>query len=363
MERILIVAGTRPEIIKLAPIVYEARAKGGGEIILCFTGQHRAMADEAFRMFDILPDIDLNLMKPDQTLNHVSGSILQALPGVLEEVRPTRVMVQGDTTTAAFSAIAAFHLRIPVAHVEAGLRSMRIDAPFPEEANRRTISVVSAFHFCPTQRAVDILTREGIPERAIHLTGNTVVDALRRLEDRFSLDEIDAVCPGLPGPFVLVTAHRRESFGQGLENIYAAIRKASEEFPQLHFVYPVHVNPHVSGPARDRLSGIPNIHLLDPIPYLGLLTLMKHSSFVITDSGGIQEEAPSFGKFCIVLRDVTERMESVEQGISELVGTDGTRILSAIRREATIPTVVERSANPYGDGIAAERIWRIVTAP
>ncbi len=362
MERILVVAGTRPEVIKLAPVVLEGRARGGGEVVVCSTGQHRAMADEAFRMFDIRPDIDLGLMQPDQSLNHIGSSVLAALPPVLEEIRPTRVMVQGDTSTAAFAALAAFHHRIPVLHVEAGLRSRRLDAPFPEEANRRIISVVSRLHFCPTHRGADAVLQEGAPPDSVHVTGNTVVDALRILQERFPLDTVEHVVPGLSGPYVLVTAHRRESFGPGLRDIFDALRKAATDLPGLEFVYPVHVNPHVTGPARELLGSISNIRLVEPVSYLNMLGLLKNCSFVITDSGGIQEEAPSFGKFCIVLRDVTERTESIERGISQLVGTDRDRVLEAVLREAKTPTVIASTSNPYGDGHAAERIWSIVTS-
>jgi len=360
MVRVLVIAGTRPEIIKLAPVVLEGRAQPQAHVSVCFTGQHRVMAEEAFRMFDILPDHDLDLMRPDQTLNHIGSALMSSLPAVIEDVHPDVLIVQGDTTTAAFSALTGFHCNIPVAHVEAGLRSGRLDAPFPEEANRRLISVVTTYHFCPTERAARTLAMEGVSGPDVHVTGNTVVDALRHLESRFSLDQVESIIPGLKPPFVLITAHRRESFGKRFEQICAGLRDAALALPDHQFVYPVHMNPNIAGPAREYLKGPDNIRLVEPVPYLALLSLLKHCAFVVTDSGGIQEEAPSFGRFSIVLREVTERMESIDAGISELVGSDSDRIEAAIRRQAATPTKVSVDNNPYGDGRASHRIWKVL---
>ena len=358
MKNLLVVAGTRPEIIKLAPVVLKARDayKDTFSLSLCLTGQHQSMAREALSIFRIEPDTNLDIMQPGQTLNQIAQAVFERLPAVIDSVLPDVLMVQGDTTTAAMAAFCGFNRNIPVAHVEAGLRSFNLSAPYPEEANRRVINSFARYNFCPTQAARQNLSNEQVSQDRLFVTGNTIVDAVRMIEGRFSLDDPGAVDPRIQTPFILVTAHRRESFGEGFRNLCDAIRRCAEELPGHQFVYPVHLNPNVQAPVYDALSHLPNMVLMKPVPYLQLLTLLKTCLFVLTDSGGIQEEAPSFGKYCIVLRDVTERMESVHLGISELVGMNTQRIVEATTTQVRSPKLVSRQENPYGDGLASDRI-------
>jgi UDP-N-acetylglucosamine 2-epimerase (non-hydrolysing) len=360
VKRILIVAGTRPEIIKTVPIVIEAQKRDDIKVVYCLTGQHKTMAMEALSIFDVTPDNDLQIMRPNQTLNMICESVFAKLPAVIEKVKPDVVMVQGDTTTAAMTALCAFNLKVPVAHIEAGLRSFNMEAPYPEECNRRQISVLAKYNFCPTIMAKENLEREGVPDSTLYITGNTVVDALRIIQERHSLDRLDRFSIPIPKPFVLITAHRRESFGTGFENLCTAIKEAAQRYPSHQFVYPVHLNPNVKGPVHQLLDGLANVQLIEPIPYLELLTLLKHCAFVLTDSGGIQEEAPSFGKHCIVMREVTERMESVLLGMSELVGTDTEKILGAVQRTIDKNISYTVGQNPYGDGHASKKILDII---
>lgn len=358
MKKILVIAGTRPEVIKLAPVILCARERYSRQfrIDLCLTGQHQTMADEALSIFGIKEDHNLRIMSPNQTLNDVSKMVFERLPRILETDRPDVVMVQGDTTTASISALCAFNLKIPVAHIEAGLRSHDLTAPFPEEMNRKVITCTTRYNFCPTESSRRNLIRESILEETISVTGNTIVDALRLIAGRHNLDGLTMIHPSIRKPFVLVTAHRRESFGAGIENICAALKICSQQFPDHQFVYPVHLNPNINKPVHEKLSGIQNIILLPPVSYLTLLTLLKHCVLAISDSGGIQEEAPSFNKYCIVLRRVTERNESVEAGLSELVGTDTDRIVKAFERRVSKSITHPTAPNPYGDGHASERI-------
>ena len=360
IKTILLVAGTRPEIIKTVPVVIEARKRNEVKVIYCLTGQHKTMAMEALSIFGVEPDDDLQIMRPNQTLNMISESVFAKLPIVIERVKPDVVMVQGDTTTAAMTALCAFNMKVPVAHIEAGLRTFNMEAPYPEECNRRLVGVIAKYNLCPTSMARDNLRREGVPENTLYVTGNTVVDALRLIQGKHNLDRLERILPDLKQPFVLITAHRRESFGGGFQNICAAIRESALLYPAFQFIYPVHLNPNVKKPVHDMLGNIGNIKLIPPIPYLEMLTLMKHCAFVLSDSGGIQEEAPSFGKHCIVMREVTERMESVNLGMSELVGTDVAKILSAIRRTLESNIKYDMGKNPYGDGHASEKILDIL---
>ena len=318
MKTILIVAGTRPEIIKIAPLVLTAREafQGRVQIRLCATGQHQSMAEEALAIFGIEPDTGLDIMRPNQTLNHIAQAVFDRLPQVLDSIKPDVMLVQGDTTTAAVSALCAFNKKIPVGHVEAGLRSFDLEAPYPEECNRKLIGCFSMYNFCPTEAARDNLRNEAVPEQRLHVTGNTIVDAIQWIMKSHSLDDLSSVHPSLRQPFVLVTAHRRESFGRGFEDLCAALKACALKYENVQFVYPVHLNANVRGPAERILGAVPTVLLLPPVSYLKLLTLQKHCLFILTDSGGIQEEAPSFGKYCIVLRERTERMESVAMGMS-----------------------------------------------
>lgn len=362
MKRILIVAGTRPEIIKLAPILLEATTIPELNVEMVLTGQHESMAREAMDIFGLKEVENLRIMKPDQTVDHVFAAVLGALPQVLKQRKADVVLVQGDTTSAVAAALAAFHSKIPVGHVEAGLRSFDLAAPFPEEANRRLLSTLATYHFCPTKGSARNLERESIKGTGVHVTGNTIVDALEWIRSRNKLDDRGSISAAIRSPYVLVTAHRRESFGEGLRNICSALRRIAQVFPDLRFVYPVHLNPKVRGPVEEMLTGIDNIILLSPVSYLSLLTLLQGAAFVLTDSGGIQEEAPSFGKHCIVMRDRTERTESVESGLSELVGAHEEKIVDAVRRTWTERRSHLGSANPYGDGKAATRILEILRA-
>ena len=360
MKTILLVAGTRPEIIKTVPVVIEARKRKDVKLIYCLTGQHKTMAMEALSIFGVDPDDDLQIMRPNQTLNMIAEAVFAKLPSVIEHVKPDVVMVQGDTTTAAMTALCAFNMKVDVAHIEAGLRSFNMDAPYPEECNRRLVGVVAKYNLCPTTMARDNLRRENVSEKTLFVTGNTVVDALRLIQEQHNLDTLERVLPDIKKPFVLITAHRRESFGGGFQNICTAIRECALQYPGVQFIYPVHLNPNVKKPVHELLGKIDNVKLIPPIPYLEMLTLMKHCEFVLSDSGGVQEEAPSFGKHCIVMREVTERMESVILEMSELVGTDVAKILNAIQRTMESNRKHELGMNPYGDGHASERILDIV---
>ena len=360
MKTILLVAGTRPEIIKTVPLVIEARKRNDIKVVYCLTGQHKTMAMEALSIFGVTPDDDLQIMRPNQTLNSICESVFAKLPSVIDLVKPDVVMVQGDTTTAAMTALCAFNMKVPVAHIEAGLRTFNLEAPYPEECNRRLIGVVAKYNLCPTSMARENLRREGVPEKTLYVTGNTVVDALRLIQEKHNLDKLENILPDLKQPYVLITAHRRESFGGGFKNICTAIRECALRYPNFQFIYPVHLNPNVKGPVHEMLGKTSNVKLIPPIPYLEMLTLMKHCEFVLSDSGGIQEEAPSFGKHCIVMREVTERMESVNLGMSELVGTDVAKILSAVQRTIEGNIKHDLGKNPYGDGHASEKILEIL---
>lgn len=352
----MVLYGTRPELIKMAPLVRELqRSPDLFKPILCTTAQHRDMLDQMQEVFGLRPDVDLNLMRADQSLNDLTARAFAELDPVLASVAPDLVLVQGDTTTAMVGALAAFHRRVPVGHVEAGLRTGDLARPFPEEANRRIIDTVADLHFAPTELGRRLLLAEGIPAEKVFVTGNTVVDALRwissLLAEEPARDE------------VLVTVHRRESFGPPLREIFAAIRELALSFPGTRWVYPVHRNPNVWGPAHEVLGGLANVELHEPFDYLGLVRRLRASRFVLTDSGGIQEEAPTFGKPVLVLRETTERPEGVEAGVARLVGSDRLRIVTEAGRllsDAEAYATMATAVNPYGDGHAAERIATIL---
>lgn len=362
-EKIALVVGTRPEAIKLAPLVRALRAVPGVEPVLVSTGQHRQMLDQALRVFGLAPDVDLGVMTPGQTLEELTARTVEGMRGWLARTRPVRVVVQGDTTTAFAAALAAFYARIPVAHVEAGLRSGDRDAPFPEEVNRRLVDQLSDELFAPTATARQLLLREGFDPGTVHETGNTVVDAL--LWAREILRTRNAAVAGptraeLGGRrLVLVTAHRRESFGPGVESICRALVRIVRTVPDVEVVYPVHLNPNVDGPVRRILGGEPRIRLLPPVDYLSFVALLDACHLVLTDSGGVQEEAPTFKKPILVMREVTERPEGVAAGVAKLVGTEEARIAAeAVRllEDEAAWRAMATGANPYGDGAAARRI-------
>jgi UDP-N-acetylglucosamine 2-epimerase (non-hydrolysing) len=356
-----VVFGTRPEAIKLAPVIHELKKRAGEfEPLLISTSQHRQMLDQVLEVFDIRPDVDLDLMTHNQSLAGITSRVLQAMDGVLADRKLDCLMVQGDTTTAFAAALSAFYHRIPVAHVEAGLRSGDIFNPFPEEVNRRLAGVVTRLHLAPTVIGRDNLLREGIPANEIVVTGNTVVDAARMLERQGMTNQpLPAGVPEDGSRIILVTSHRRESWGAELENICEAIIDIVQRFPDVHVVYPVHLNPNVRCTVRDRLGRIDRVHLTAPMDYLGFLSLLRRCYLVLTDSGGVQEEAPTFGKPVLVLRKVTERPEAAMLGLAHIVGTSRERIVQEATKlltDAALYRSMSEQESPYGDGRAAERI-------
>jgi len=358
--RVLSIFGTRPEAIKMAPVLHELAERSGVDSRVCVTSQHREMLDPFLKLFEIQPNWDLDLMKPGQTLFDVTTGALSGLRGVIEAEHPDLVLVQGDTTSAMAGALAAFYLHVPVGHVEAGLRTNRKDSPFPEEANRRIVDVLADLYFAPTEHAKQNLLREGIPQAQIHVTGNTVIDALFwTLEKTASYTDTDL--EGLPADrrIILVTGHRRESFGQGLRNICQALVEIARAESDVEIVYPVHLNPNVRAPVSELLGHHERIHLLEPLDYVAFVHLMKRSFLILTDSGGIQEEAPALSKPVLVMREVTERPELVESGAGRVVGTEVAAIRDATRELLRNRAAYRRmadAASPFGDGRAAERI-------
>lgn len=356
-----VVFGTRPEAIKLAPVIAELKQKSSEfKPYLISTAQHRSMLDQVMQVFGITPDVDLDLMQPDQTLNSLTSRVLQAMDSVLATNPLDCLLVQGDTTTAMAAALAAFHRKIPVAHVEAGLRSRDMMNPFPEESNRRLAGVVTSLHLAPTSIARDNLLAEGVDSAHIVTTGNTVVDAVKMLVSMKMADqELPAGIPDDDSRLLLITSHRRESWGTELENICDAIRELILAFPDLRAVYPVHLNPNVRRTVMSRLGNLDRVHLIEPVDYFGFLSLLRRCYMVLTDSGGVQEEAPTFGKPVLVLRRITERPEASMMGLARLVGTSR----AAIVREATdilgssvVYRTMSEGQNPYGDGHASARI-------
>jgi len=351
----------------MSPLISELKRRSWADLIVCSTGQHREMLLQILAVFGIIPDIDLDVMIVGQSLSSLTSRVVEAMDKVLEEVKPDWVFVQGDTTTTFCAALAAFYHRIPVAHVEAGLRTDNRYSPFPEEINRRMVSALVTMHFAPTSRAAQALIREGYTENSVHVVGNTVIDALLHTRDYvLSRDysaskEISEVAK--KDRVVLVTGHRRENFGEGFERFCQALAKLSELYPNVCFVYPVHLNPNVQAPVRRNLEGHRNIYLTEPLDYPTFVWLMSRCYFVITDSGGIQEEAPSLGKPVVVTRDTTERMEAIESGVAKLVGTDVKAIVETASRLLEDPDFYSKMAmrdNPYGDGKAATRIADIL---
>jgi UDP-N-acetylglucosamine 2-epimerase (non-hydrolysing) len=365
--RTLLVFGTRPEAIKMVPVVRECRARPNEiEPIVCVTGQHREMLAQVTDYFGIAHDIDLDLMQPNQTLAGLTARCIERIDEVLAERQPDCVVAQGDTTTVMCASLAAFYRRLPFVHVEAGLRTGDIWSPFPEEMNRRVATLATALHCAPTERSRQNLLREGVADSTIHVTGNTVIDALLwsvEQERGRSAGWADKHAMLGDRRVVLITGHRRENFGGGFENICRAIAELAAKFPDIAFVYPVHLNPNVQEPVRRILSCLDNVHLLPPAPYPEFVWLMDRSTLILTDSGGVQEEAPSLKKPILVMRDTTERPEALDAGAVELVGTDTSRIVAAVSRLLTDPAEYARrqiSQNPYGDGHAAERIVELI---
>ncbi len=370
-KKIMLVFGTRPEAIKMAPLYHALKAcPEQFETQVCVTAQHRQMLDQVLRVFEITPDIDLNLMKAGQDLYDVTASVLLGMRDVLRQHKPDALLVHGDTTTSLAAAMAGFYAGVPVGHVEAGLRTHDVYAPFPEEFNRQVASKVTRWHFAPTEFSQQNLLNERVDEDQISVTGNTVIDALLWVLARIDSDAgrqaeltrfLDDRLPFAwqSERFVLITGHRRENFGDGFSQICEALKDLAARYQNVHFVYPVHLNPNVQQPVKSLLADLPNVHLIEPLDYEPFVYLLKHSHVVLTDSGGIQEEAPSLGKPVLVMRDVTERPEAVDAGTVILVGANRERIVANVsellENEATYKRM-SRAHNPYGDGKACERI-------
>ena len=364
---VLCVVGTRPEAIKMAPVVQALRRKPGLAVRLLLTGQHRELLDQALATFGLRGDLDLNLMRQNQSLSGLVARILEGLDPLLAEVPPSMVLAQGDTSTVMATAIACFHRRIPFGHVEAGLRTGDLQNPFPEEFNRIVAGRAAVLNFCPTEGARRALLREGVSAETIHVTGNTVIDALLQVAQQApgSLRGLPPQAAARNGRLVLMTMHRRESFGPPAEQVLTAVRRLLAAFPDLHLLYPVHPNPNVRDMAHAMLGSHSQVTLTDPLGYAELVAAMQHCVLVLTDSGGLQEEAPALGKPVLVLRDATERPEAVELGVARLVGTDPDRIMTAASELLTSPVAyaaMAKGISPYGDGHAADRIARLVAS-
>ena len=376
MTKVLFVFGTRPEAVKLSPVIREMKTENSGcEVVVCVTAQHREMLDQVLDLFDICPDYDLDLMTKRQALQNLTASVLLGVTDVLEKESPDIVIVQGDTTTTFAAAQAAFYLKTPIAHVEAGLRTKFKYSPFPEEINRRLTSVMADLHFASTEGAKSNLIAEGVDETSIHVTGNTVIDALEWMalkQDKPVVIEkwIQWFSAGYDIHFsddtrtILVTGHRRESFGKGFKRICKSLSMLAEENSDVQFVYPVHLNPNVQDPVYSILGDIDNIHLIPPLDYEPFVFLMSRSYLILTDSGGIQEEAPSLGVPVLVMRDTTERPEGVEAGVARLVGTEIETIVAETQKLLNNPDEHEHMSNvfnPYGDGKSSKRIVGLVS--
>ncbi|NRP95470.1 UDP-N-acetylglucosamine 2-epimerase [Marinobacterium sp. xm-g-59] len=371
VKKVLVVFGTRPEAIKMAPLVHALDADQRFESRVCVTAQHREMLDQVLGLFEITPEYDLNLMKQGQSLSDITSGILKGLETVLNEFKPDIVLVHGDTATTFATALAAYYKQIPVGHVEAGLRTGNIYSPWPEEGNRKLTGVLTRYHFAPTDTSKQNLLNENVLPSDISVTGNTVIDALLWVKDKLDNDsqlreELASLFPMLNSfkKLILVTGHRRESFGGGFVRICKALRKISNEHPSCQIVYPVHLNPNVQEPVNRLLADCSNVHLIPPQDYLPFVYLMTQSYMILTDSGGIQEEAPSLGKPVLVMRDTTERPEALDAGTVKLVGTDVELIVSEVRNlllsESAYATM-SRAHNPYGDGQACKRILDFMT--
>lgn len=357
----MLVFGTRPEAIKMCPLVRELRSRDGIRTVVCVTGQHRQMLDQVLEAFDVVPDYDLSVMKQGQTLFDITTNILSSIKSVLEEVKPDTVLVHGDTSTTFVTALACFYLQIPVGHVEAGLRTYNIYSPFPEEFNRQAVSIVSEYNFAPTENAKANLLREGRDGSKIYVTGNTAIDALKTtVRDDYTHPELEWAAGSR---LILITAHRRENLGEPMHHMFRAIRRVMDEHPDVRAIYPIHMNPVVRRAADEELGGCDRIHIIEPLELLDCHNIMAKSYMILTDSGGIQEEAPSLGKPVLVMRDTTERPEGIAAGTLRLVGTDEEVIYDNFRRlleDKDAYNAMAHAANPYGDGLASRRIADIL---
>lgn len=362
MKKIMVVFGTRPEAIKMCPLVNELKSRKTLQTIVCVTGQHRQMLDQVLEAFQVKPDYDLSIMKDRQTLFDVTTNILQRIKAVLEEERPDVVLVHGDTSTTFVTALACFYLQIPVGHVEAGLRTYDIYSPYPEEFNRQAVGIIARYNFAPTQMSRENLLREGKAAEQIYVTGNTAIDALKTtVRDSYSHPELAWASDSR---LIVITAHRRENLGRPMHNMFRAIRRILDENADVKAIYPIHMNPAVRAAAEEELSGCERIHIIEPLEVLDFHNFLARSYMILTDSGGIQEEAPSLGKPVLVMRDTTERPEGVAAGTLKLVGTDEDVIYNSFRQlleDKDEYNKMSLASNPYGDGFACKRIADVLS--
>lgn len=363
MKKIMVVFGTRPEAIKMCPLVNELKRREQIQTVVCVTGQHRQMLDQVLEVFQVKPDYDLCIMKEKQTLFDVTTNILQRIKAVLEEEKPNVVLVHGDTSTTFVTALACYYLQIPVGHVEAGLRTYDIYSPYPEEFNRQAVGIVAKYNFAPTQMARENLLREGKPDARIYVTGNTAIDALKTtVRKDYTHPELEWASGSR---LIIITAHRRENLGQPMHNMFRAIRRILDEHPDVKAIYPIHMNPVVRAAAQEELGGCNRIHIIDPLDVLDFHNFMAKSYMILTDSGGIQEEAPSLGKPVLVMRDTTERPEGVAAGTLKLVGTNEAVIYENFRQlleDREVYDQMSHASNPYGDGTACRQIADILVS-
>lgn len=360
-KKIMLVFGTRPEAIKMCPLVNELKTRKRLQTVVCVTGQHRQMLDQVLEVFSVVPDYDLSIMKEKQTLFDITANILKRIKAVLEEVRPNVVLVHGDTSTTFVTALACYYLQIPVGHVEAGLRTYNIYSPYPEEFNRQAVGIVSQYHFAPTNRSREHLLSEGKKEETIYVTGNTAIDALKTtVRKDYSHPQLNWAADSR---LILITAHRRENIGAPMHHMFRAIRRIIHEYPNVKAIYPIHMNPIVRQTADEELGDCNRIHIIEPLDVLDFHNFLSRSFLILTDSGGIQEEAPSLGKPVLVMRDTTERPEGIKAGTLKLVGTDEEviyRNFKELLENREIYDAMAHASNPYGDGFACERIADIL---
>ena len=361
MKTVMLVFGTRPEAIKMCPLVLELKKRENLKTVVCVTGQHRQMLDAVLDTFGVVPDYDLSIMKDRQTLFDITTNILMGIKGVLEEVKPDVVLVHGDTSTTFVTALACFYMQIPIGHVEAGLRTYNIYSPYPEEFNRQAVSIISKYNFAPTQMSKDNLLKEGKAEDTIFITGNTAIDALKTtVRDDYTHPELDWASDSR---LIMLTAHRRENLGEPMRNMFRAIRRIIDETPDIKVIYPIHMNPVVREAANEVFGDNDRVHIIEPLDVLDFHNFLARSYLILTDSGGVQEEAPSLGKPVLVMRDTTERPEGIKAGTLKLVGTDEEYIYNTFRTLLTDKAEYDKmskASNPYGDGKASSRIADIL---
>ena len=361
MKTVMLVFGTRPEAIKMCPLVNELKSRENIKTVVCVTGQHRQMLDQVLDAFDVKPDYDLSIMKDKQTLFDITANILLRIKEVLEEVKPDVVLVHGDTSTTFVTALACFYLQIPVGHVEAGLRTYNIYSPYPEEFNRQSVSIISKYNFAPTEMSKNNLLKEGKDESTIYITGNTAIDALKTtVRDDYTPPELDWA---EGSRLIVITAHRRENLGEPMHQMFRAIRRIMDEYPDVKAIYPIHMNPVVRKAASEELGGCDRIHIIEPLDVLDFHNFLSRCYLILTDSGGVQEEAPSLGKPVLVMRDTTERPEGIAAGTLKLVGTDEETIYNSFKELLENKAEYDKmslASNPYGDGFASKRIADIL---